>query len=125
VSRYKEHEEQKSLFEWALFRSNKWPELESMYAIPNAGKRTRRAGGRLKAEGLKVGMPDVCLPVARGNFHGLYIELKVGDNKPTKAQYEWIVRLCAQGYLAKWCVGWQQAASLIEHYMEGKLEVRK
>ena len=67
-----EAEEQTYLFEWARLASCKWPELSFLYHIPNEGKRPPATGARLKSMGLKSGVPDVCLPVARGGFHGLY-----------------------------------------------------
>ena len=68
--------EQQRLFLWARMQSGKYPCLTLMYHIPNEGKRSRATGGRLRAEGLKAGVPDICLPVACGGCHGLYIELK-------------------------------------------------
>lgn len=68
--------EQQYLFQWARMQAGRWPELEMLYHVPNEGKRNPAAGARLVAEGLKRGVPDICLPVARGGCHGLYIELK-------------------------------------------------
>ena len=68
--------EQQRLFQWARMASGGRPELKMLYHIPNEGKRSRATGARLVAEGLKRGVPDICLPVARGGCHGLYIELK-------------------------------------------------
>lgn len=66
-----ETEEQQYLFEWARLAACKWPELALLYHIPNEGKRTAITGARLKSMGLKSGVPDVCLPVARaGAFTG-------------------------------------------------------
>lgn len=62
------------LFRWAAFMQGQYPELALMYHIPNEGKRSRSAGARMKQEGLKPGVPDVCLPVPRGPYHGLYGE---------------------------------------------------
>lgn len=83
--------EQQRLMQWARMESGKWPELALLYHVPNEGKRSRTAGARMKAEGLKKGVPDLCLPVARGGCHGLYIELKrEKSGKATAAQIEWM-----------------------------------
>ena len=65
--------EQQALFRWANFMSGQYPALLLMYHIPNEGKRSRSTGARMKAEGLKPGVPDICLPVPVGQYHGLYI----------------------------------------------------
>src|SRR5262245_57218105 len=46
------------------------------FAIPNGGARDVITAGRLKAEGVKAGVPDVCCPVARWRWHSLYLEFK-------------------------------------------------
>lgn len=99
--------------------SKRFSELSLLYHIPNGGARSKGTAGRLKAEGVKSGVPDICLPVARGKFHGLYIEMKVGKNKPTANQVLWIDALIKQGYQAKVCYGWQDASVVIESYLRG------
>lgn len=110
--------EQQFLFRWATFASGKYPELDLLYHIPNEGLRTKATGGRLKAEGLKSGVPDICLPVSRGKYHGLYIELKRenGGTVSTK-QREWLDNLFLQGYCAIICHGWEAAKDDIEEYL--------
>ena len=88
-----------------------------MYHVPNEGKRSKSAGARMKQEGLKPGVPDVCLPVPRGGFHGLYVEMKVGKNKPTDNQREWLAGLKEQGYATAVCYGWEAASKVILKYL--------
>lgn len=116
-----ESREQKTLFEWAKLMEGRWPELGLLYHIPNEGKRSRTTGARMRAEGLRSGVPDICLPVARGGHHGLYIELKrVKNSRVTKEQLEWISALVAQGYVAAVCRGCDEAISLITDYLNGR-----
>lgn len=72
----------------------------------------------IQRQGVKAGVPDLHLPVARGGYHGLYIELKVGSNKATALQKDWIKELTKQGYLAVVCYGWQEAAEQLVNYLE-------
>ena len=110
--------EQQTLFRWAALASGKYPELKLLYHIPNEGKRTSATGGRMKAEGLRKGVPDICLPVARGGCHGLYIEMKrVSGGRVTPKQLEWIDALTSQGYHAAVCNGWENACRVIEEYL--------
>ena len=82
-----EEAEQCALMEWAAYNAGKWPELRLLYHIPNEGKRSIRAGARLKAQGLKRGVPDNHLPVARGGYIGLYIELKRRDKRKSRVTH--------------------------------------
>ena len=113
--------EQQALFKWANMASGKWPELEMLYHVPNEGKRSYKTAARLKAEGLKSGVPDICLPVPRGGHHGLYIELKrVKNSRVTQDQLDWIEALIAQGYVAAVCRGCDEAIELITRYLSGR-----
>lgn len=125
-----EHAEQVAIFEWAKLRESIYPELELFYAIPNGAKlpyRRNKYGRyspealRLLAEGLKPGIPDMCLPVPRGGYCGLYIELKHGRNKPTPAQVRIRELLTQQGYLAVVIWEAENAISLLENYLSGNV----
>lgn len=75
------------------------PEIYAlMHATPNGGARSKVAGAEMQAEGQKKGYPDLSLDAPRGVYHGLRIEMKHGNNKPTKEQKEWLTRLSAMGY---------------------------
>ena len=117
----KEGEEQATLFSWAQMKRYFRPELDMMFHIPNGGKRSKSEAARFKAEGVKPGVPDICLPVPRGGYHGLYIELKRRrDSSTSEYQKEWIEKLRSQGYAAEVCKGWEAAAELIEKYLKGE-----
>ena len=116
-----ESEEQMTLFQWARLQRGKYPELSLLYHVPNGGSRHRAEAARLQAEGVKAGVPDLCLPVARGGFHGLYIELKrVRGSKTSDLQIAWMESLMKQGYCVALCKGWEQAAKTIIDYLEQK-----
>lgn len=110
--------EQIALFDWIELYTYKYPELKLMYHICNEGKRSKAMASLLKKAGLKKGVPDLCLPVARGKYHGLYIELKFGDGKASVEQKWWIEQLKAQGYYAEVVTGWFKASEIIKKYME-------
>lgn len=112
-----EHTEQAALFEWAAWNQGKDAVLNMLYAVPNGGKRDKATAARLKAEGVKAGVPDVFLPVARMGYHGFYIELKVGKNKTSPEQVAWLAALKTEGYLVDVSYGWQEAAHKIVRYL--------
>lgn len=114
-----EAEEQRALFRWAALAAGARPELRLLYHIPNEGRRSVVTGARMKAEGMKPGVPDICLPVARGGYHALYIELKrIKGGRATDAQKQWIAALNAEGNRAVLCKGWDAAREEIERYLE-------
>lgn len=118
----RESDEQAALFQWASIAAYQFPELALMYHCPNGGRRDKKEAMHLKRQGVKAGVPDVFLPVARGEYNGLYIELKVGNNKPTVAQKKWLRDLQKQGYAAFVCYGWQEARLVIVAYLKGDLK---
>lgn len=112
-----EHDIQVQLFKWLRVTH---PKVEQVaYAVPNAGKRSVRAGMYYKAEGLKSGVPDICIPVSSQGFNGLYIELKTEKGKATDNQREWLEKLTAQGYMAVLCKGFEAARTTIDDYLRG------
>jgi len=114
-----ESEEQKMLFQWAGFSEGRYPELRLLHHIPNGGKRGKAEAGRFKAQGVKPGVPDICLPVARFGWHGLYIELKrTNGSKVSAEQKWWLAMLEAQGYKAIVCMGSKEAVIAIQDYLE-------
>ena len=95
-----EHAEQAAFIQYCALQAPAYPDLAWLYAIPNGGKRNLQVAIKLKAEGAKAGVPDLCLPTPRGPYHGLYLETKVKPNKTTPEQRAWITYLESQGYAA-------------------------
>ena len=129
--RQREREMQVALFKWAALAAATMPELRLLFAIPNGfsgAVRTRKDGtkfcsskAKMVGEGLKSGVPDVCLPVARGEFHGLWLELKAGDNTTSPTQREWMGALTAQGHAVHLVRNeWTHAVRIIEEYLKGE-----
>ena len=113
-----EHDEQRRLFQWAACQRVTYPDLQWLYAIPNGGKRSKATAGKLKAEGVKPGVPDVALDVARGGWFGLRLELKRRKKSHVSdVQDAWHRRLWAQGYKVEVCYGWEQASVALIRYL--------
>jgi len=121
-----ESQEQQALFEWAAYAQGKYPELALMLAIPNGGHRHKATAGRLKAEGVKAGVPDIMLPVARCGYHGLFIEMKrASGGKLSQDQKRWLDELYAQGYACVVCTSWETAKKHIEQYLDEHMLARE
>ena len=113
----KEHTEQAAFVSWCAYQTGTYPELAHIFAIPNGGHRHKATAGRLKAEGVRAGVPDLMLPVPRGGFHGLFMETKVKPNKPTETQTEWLRFLEGQGYAVSVCYGFEELCETVEWYL--------
>ena len=113
----KEAEEQEAFVRWC--------ELNGIpvFHIPNEGKRTKGTGGRLKAQGLSQGVPDLMIPVPSGGKHGLFIEMKRPKpmgKRPTDTQLKWLELLNKNGYLAVVCYGQDEAKETLKTYFCAK-----
>lgn len=116
-----EHEEQVTVIDWCEAMSRMHPNLNLIYAIPNAGKRSLAIGAKMKREGLKSGVPDLFLPVARKGYHGLYIEMKRRKGgSVSKEQKDWIRDLTEEGYQVLVCKGADEAIKAICDYLNLK-----
>lgn len=90
-----------------------------LIAIPNSGAgRGPVTGAILKREGVRAGACDLFLAVKRGNYGGLWIEMKKPDGKLSDAQNEFIAEMNHQGYAAYACYGYDEATKLITRYLK-------
>lgn len=112
-----EHQIQATLIRWADMAAAKHPELRLLHAIPNGGQRNKIVAAKLKAEGVRSGVPDLFLPVPRDAFAGLYLEMKTPTGKVSKPQKQWHSDLRAQGYRVEVCRSWHYAAAIICAYL--------
>lgn len=117
-----EEAEQAALFEWAAYKTGQWPELAYMFHIPNGGLRSKATAARMKAAGAKPGVPDIFLPATRGQYAGLFVEMKYGKNKPSPEQQRYIDLLEHEGYAVAVCYGCEEAIKTITAYLRGTRE---
>jgi hypothetical protein len=115
-----EHNEQCALFQWVEYSKGVIPELNNIFAIPNGGQRHVVVAMKLKAEGVRAGIPDIFLAFPWGGWSGLFIEMKAGKNRTSPAQNEWIMRLQQANYMVVVCYSFEQAKQNILDYLEVK-----
>jgi hypothetical protein len=149
IAKESEHSHQVALFAWAAANVGNDPRLHFLFAVPNGAtfgstpKDRAIRGGKMKAEGLKTGVPDVCLPVPGVKwsppdtgilyYHGLFIEMKKPAARLKRApkhkwdtggvdeeQTVWLSFLEQQGYKVAVCYSWYEAANEIKYYLTGQ-----
>jgi len=104
-----EHEEQKAFVQW--FRAA-YPKCR-IFAIPNGGARSKATAGKLKAEGVSAGVPDLFVP----EWH-LFIEMKRRrGGSVTEAQGDWIPYLQSVGYTVLVCRGCEAAIEAVKDHV--------
>lgn len=119
-----ERQEQRAYFEWLYYvRYGTLRVWEFAYAIPNgsflAGSPAKRAiqGRALALQGVKRGVPDICIAIPVAPYGALYVELKrIGADKPGDDQSIWHARLRAQGYYVAVCHGLAAAQAITREY---------
>lgn len=117
VMRSSEDTEQEIVIQWARMNSGKWPELSLLHHIPNGGSRSKKEGARFKRMGVLAGVADLHLPVARGPWHGLYIEMKYGEGRLSNSQKDFLKLAAEQGVYCIVCYSAEDAIEVIRQYV--------
>lgn len=115
--RYAESEHGRTFFRWCQLVTAAHPELDLIYHVPNGGRRGKVEAAIMKAEGVRKGMPDYHLPVARAGSIGLWIELKAPGGRVSKDQNERMDALRAAGHRCVVAVGWTEARDHVLEYL--------
>ena len=130
----RESAEQKTFILWAHLWEQKYPPLQLLHSIPNGGARSKGEAGKMKGEGVKSGVPDLCLPYPRPGSQwpsepgsaGLYLEMKAPkpyDSPISENQQWWIDNLRAAGYTVVVCCGYREAAQAVCDYLDVKITI--
>ena len=132
--RHLEFQHQCVAVQWARMQERRFPELRFLFAIPNAFGRkiTPAQAGRYKAEGVRAGPPDLCLPlVIPGEAAGLWVEMKAPEQRTAKAgglsesQLDFRTHLIAEGYEHHVCYDGQEAMDILKDYHARYREARR
>jgi hypothetical protein len=94
--KYEEHKIQVEAVSWFRAVYSQFDEL--FYAVPNGARRDKRAGKRLKDEGMRRGIPDLILDLPRGRYAGLRAETKTETGDESGDQKEVIAKMRAVGF---------------------------
>lgn len=121
-----EYQAQCAVIKWAAVMEQRHPELKllksNLEGIFLGGSKKHRAitVAKQKAAGMRPGWPDLELPVGKLGFLGLFIELKVGKNKPSPNQIEYLDALRGAGNAVYVAYGSAQAIRIISSYLDIK-----
>lgn len=79
--------------------------------------RARRQQYMLRTEASEQGVPDLHLPVPKGQYASLYIEMKYGDGRLQKEQKEFLKQAADYGNFVAVCYSQEIALKVIEDYV--------
>lgn len=94
-----EHQIQAAFFDYVRALEVQRPIFGLIWANPNGGKRDKRTGAKLKAEGVRRGVPDVTIAIPRWPHPGAFIEFKRPGGKLSREQRRMRIALEAAGHL--------------------------
>ena len=103
-------------FKWLFYTHRKLYDVA--FHIPNEGKRSPIVS---KMIGIKSGVPDIFLAYPHNDYSGLFIELKIKPNKPTKNQIKVMNDLELCGYAVEVCYTLDETINVVTKYMGGEL----
>lgn len=100
VRRSSEEEDlQIACFSLVLMSQAAHPILRWMYHPPNGGGRSKATAGRLRAMGVRSGVPDLLCHMPSGRWKGFATEAKSTIGRLSDDQIEWLIMFKEQGYL--------------------------
>ena len=91
-----EHDIQVALLEYVALRGRK---DMFVFAIPNAGRRSPRVGRRMKAEGLKAGIADLCFMLKDQRVAWMELKTETGRYSPAQKKFRAICDALNHVYL--------------------------
>lgn len=112
---------QAQVIRWATLQAGVYPELARLFHVPNGGQRHAAVAAKLKGQGVKAGVPDLCLPVPRFGCPGLWIEMKTADGRVSTTQKDWIGYLKGAGYRVEVCRSFDEARAALLDYLNPKV----
>lgn len=87
-----------------------------MIHIANEGKRSKKEGYFLQRQGMIKGTVDCFMPRGNEKFNGLWMELKIPPDKPSKEQVQFLEERLAEGYDACVCYNIDEAMKVIKNF---------
>jgi hypothetical protein len=121
-NRTREDEIQISLFSWLGL----YPDVRRLsFHIPNGGNREIQEAVKLKAMGVTAGVPDIFIAIPRGDFHGLFLELKTEHGVVSEGQRNFLYAASQEQYCCKVTYSLDAAIQAITEYLGDRLDRRK
>lgn len=114
-----EEQEQAAVIAWRDLMLGRFPELRRLIHVPNGGLRSKSEAVRLKRIGVTPGVSDLFLASPRGQYAGLWIEMKrQHGGRLSPEQSAWLEDMREVGYKAERADGADEAIAILEEYLQ-------
>ncbi len=108
--------EQAKVIAWARANERNYPYLWMLHSSLNGVKMTKAQAVRAIAQGMKKGVADLFLPVKKGVYSGLYIEMRSEKGRTSIDQSKFLTAVSENDYLAHICYSAVEAIDKIKGY---------
>lgn len=112
-----EDTEQMAVITWARWEESTYPELKLLFHVPNGGSRNKVEAAKFKKMGVRAGVPDLVLPVPKGIYSGLFIEMKYDKGRLQESQKEYLLRARLYENCCYVCYSAEDAIGVIKEYL--------
>jgi len=102
-----ESHEQRLLVEWLRLQGI------GFFAVPNSARRDARNAARLKAEGMRAGVPDLIFTRRFANGQPVALELKTKKGRLSNSQREVIREMESEGWIVLVAFGLEDAVKKV------------
>lgn len=112
-----EDTEQINVVTWCRWQQGAFPELKLLHHCPNGGSRNEREAVKFKQMGVLAGVADLHLPVPKGRYASLYIEMKFADGRLQDSQKTFLRDAAEVGNFCAVCYDADAAIKVIGEYI--------
>jgi len=92
------------------------------FHCPNEIKAKPHYLAKRRRQGVKSGVPDICILEPNKLYNGLFIELKVGYNKASDNQNKWLLELQKRGYKTLLTHSFDEFIDVVDDYFKKDVE---
>lgn len=110
--------EQAKVIAWAKLHERNYPYLWLLHCSLNGVKMTKVQAVRAIEQGMKKGVADLFLPVKKGIYSGLYIEMKSAKGRTSIDQSKFLKAVSDNSYAAFVCYSAVEAIDKIKAYYD-------
>jgi hypothetical protein len=108
-------------FQWVAWKKLQDPRFQAIWHTANERRCSLWEGKKLKSKGVLAGVYDVSCMIPTPKYHGMFLEIKYGANRPSEAQQKFGDLMKSLGYYCGVVYSLDDAILTTENYLDNKL----